>query len=67
LHLFCNLEKEQVRELGFCLSLNPKHILPTNFARKFLLFEWIKAYKQNCGCETIVKEIASSDGQLYEK
>jgi hypothetical protein len=31
------------------------------------MFECIEAYVQNCKCETITKEVASSNGQLCER
>ncbi len=45
----------------------PKCILLTNPTRKFPLFECIEACKQNFKCETIAKEVASSNGQLCER
>ncbi len=39
---FVALKKSQLRIHRFCLSLNPKRILPTNFARKFMLLECIE-------------------------
>jgi hypothetical protein len=64
---FIALKRNKLRSLRFCLSLYPKHILPKKFAKTFPLFECIKAYGQNRGCETIAKKIASLDGQLCER
>jgi hypothetical protein len=42
-------------------------MLPTNFVRKFPLFECIEACRQNCKCEAIAKETIFSGGQLCER
>ncbi len=63
---FVTLERNYLRNHGFCLNLNPI-MHSSNKSCKEVPIVWCnETYGQNCRCEAITKEVASSHGQLLK-